>query len=125
MNNRENGYGFAKLVGDYLIRLGHAVEPEYSIGIGLNSHYKKAHAFDFGNDNLLVECKYYSWTSGGNNPSAKIATLNEAMMYFHSAPANYSKMLFLAKTIKKGVRRSETLGEHSPRPDVHLSCILF
>jgi hypothetical protein len=64
---------------------------------------------------LLVECKYYSFTDGGNNPSARIATLNEAMVYFYSAPVSYRKMLFIPQTTKKGVRMPETLAEYYAR----------
>ncbi|MEY8198885.1 MAG: hypothetical protein RPS47_06560 [Colwellia sp.] len=77
------------------------------------------HCFDHGNENILVECKSYNWTSGGNNPSAKISTLNEAMVYFHATPNGYTKKLFIAKTAKKGVRRSETLAEYYVRLNGH------
>ena len=33
---------------------------------------KKPHRFDLGSDDppILVECKSFTWTSGGNSPSA-------------------------------------------------------
>jgi hypothetical protein len=64
---------------------------------------------------MLVECKYYDWTEGGNNPSAKISTLNEAMVYFHSAPNTYRKVVFISKTERKGTRRPETFAEYYVR----------
>lgn len=106
-------------VGMFLAGRGHDVTPEYELPVGLNRSRQKVHRFDFGNDSLIVECKHYEWTAGGNNPSAKIATLNEAMMYFHSAPGSYRKMVFVAKTDKKGVRNPETFAEYYIRLHGH------
>jgi hypothetical protein len=119
MSNRERGDRFAKHVGQYLELQGFAVEPEFSVPVGLNSRNKKDHRFDFGNAGLLVECKFYDWTAGGNNPSAKISTLNEAMMYFHSTPITFRKMLFVSATEKKGVRTPETFAEYYVRLHKH------
>lgn len=119
MSNWERGNQFARRVGEYLAREGYSVEPEYAVDVGLNSRRKKAHRFDYGSDSLLVECKYYGWTAGGNNPSAKISTLNEAMMYFHTAPKSYRKMVFISATEKKGVRNPETFAEYYVRLHGH------
>ena len=43
------------------------------VEIGINA--KKEHAFDFGNNSILVECKSQTWTETGNAPSAKIKKL--------------------------------------------------
>ena len=119
MSNRARGAEFARRVGEYLARAGHVVEPEYALAVGLSSHRKKSHRFDYGSEALLVECKHYDWTEGGNNPSAKISTLNEAMMYFYAAPKSYRKMVFVSATARKGVRRSETLAEYYVRLHGH------
>ena len=119
MSNREKGDSFSKKVGEYLRKQGFDLQPEYLVEVGLNSRIKKPHAFDHGNNSLLVECKYYSWTKGGNNPSAKIATLNETMVYFHATPNSFLKKLFISKTDKKGVRRPETLAEYYVRLHRH------
>jgi hypothetical protein len=119
MSNRERGDRFAEQVGKYLSQLGILVKSEYSVSVGLNSQNRKAHRFDFGNNDLLVECKFYDWTEGGNNPSAKVSTLNEAMMYFHSTPTTYRKMLFVPETSKKGVRKPETFAEYYVRLHCH------
>lgn len=119
MSYRERGENFAKRVGEYLASQGHVVSPEYPVEVGLSSLRKKIHRFDFGNETLVVECKYYDWTEGGNNPSAKISTLNEAMMYFHSAPQHYKKMIFVAATNRKGSRNSETFAEYYVRLHSH------
>jgi hypothetical protein len=114
-SNRQRGDAFARRVGEYLSRQGHTVQPEYPVDVGLSSSHKRVHRFDYGNGSLLVECKFYRWTEGGNNPSAKISTLNEAMMFFHTAPAKYRKMVFISKTEKKGMRQPETFAEYYVR----------
>jgi hypothetical protein len=118
-SNRERGDVFARRVGEYLSKRGHVVRPEYPVDVGFNSRHKRAHRFDYGNESLLVECQFYDWTEGGNNPSAKISTLNESMMFFYSAPATYKKMVFISKTEKKGVRQPETFGEYYVRLNKH------
>ncbi len=58
---------------------------------------KKIHCFDLGSHEakIIVECKSHRWTIGGKVPSAKMAVWNEAMYYFHLAPADYRKILFV------------------------------
>ena len=112
MSYRERADLFARRVGECLAMLGYDVRPECPVEVGLSSRHKQSHCFDYGNQEVLVECKCYDWTAGGNNPSAKIATLNEAMMYFHSVSELYEKRIFISKTEKKGKRRSEALGEY-------------
>lgn len=119
MNNKERGEQFAQLVREYLSNGGFLLKPEYVMSVGLSNHRKKNHHFDFGNDQLLVECKNYDWTSSGNNPSAKISTLNEAMFYFFSVSQPCRKMLFLPKTEKKGKRQPETFAEYYVRLHGH------
>lgn len=119
VGNRNKGDAFAKAVGEFLRRQGYDVEPEYAVEVGLNSKRKKWHRFDFGNHQLVVECKHYEWTKGGNNPSAKISTLNEAMMYFHSTPSSFRKMVFVSATAKKGTRNPETFAEYYMRLHGH------
>ena len=114
MNNREKGAAFAKKVRRYLENSGCVLMPEYSVAVRLGTRQHKQHRFDFGNASLLVECKYYDWTSGGNRPSAKISTLNESMLYFVAAPTQFRKMLFVAQTTGIG-ERNETLAEYYVR----------
>lgn len=120
ISNKERGDQFCGRVGEYLALPGLLVEPEYAVDVGLNSRRKAPHKFDYGNRSLLVECKYYKWTAGGNNPSAKISTLNEAMAYFHTAPKHYRKMVFIASTEKKGVRKPGTFAEYYQRLHGHM-----
>jgi hypothetical protein len=119
MNNVERGQELALAVGEFLASQGIGASPEYSVMIGSGSKSTKMHRFDFGSPNALVECKCYGWIEGGNNPSAKISTLNEAMMFFYSVPPTFRKMLFLPKTSKKGARSPETLAEYYVRLHDH------
>jgi hypothetical protein len=121
MSNVARGQDFASAVGKSLDKLGLAVESEYSVEVGIGSKSTKQHRFDFGSSEVLVECKCYGWTQGGNNPSAKVSTLNEAMMYFHSTPGKYRKMLFLPLTEKSGVRNPQTFAEYYVRLHGHFT----
>jgi len=118
-SNKERGDLFAALVGKYLAQQKYVLSSEYAVNVGLNSKSKKMHRFDHGNGEMLVECKFFDRTESGNAPSAKISTLNEAMMYFHSAPSSYRKLLFLPKTEKSGIRISETFAEYYVRLHMH------
>ena len=79
---------------------------------------KKSHKFDLGSKEppILVECKSYTWTSGGNSPSAKIRGLNEVMLLFSLAPKRYRKILFVLKHLRKDV----SLAAHYVKTQGHL-----
>jgi hypothetical protein len=79
---------------------------------------KKSHKFDLGSKKppILVECKSYTWTSGGNSPSAKIRGLNEVMLLFSLAPKRYRKILFVLKHLRKDV----SLAAHYIKTQGHL-----
>jgi hypothetical protein len=81
---------------------------------------KKMHRFDLGSLDpaVLVECKSHNWTATGNMPSAKVTVWNEAMYYFHLAPAKFRKILFVVES--RHDRQSETLGEFYVRTRTHL-----
>ena len=89
-----------------------------SIKIGING--KKPHNFDLGDHSskILVECKAHKWTEGGNVPSAKMTTWNQAMFFFHVAPADFRKILFVVRDFSR--KRNETLGQYYIRTNPHL-----
>jgi hypothetical protein len=120
MNHTERGSTFRDEIARWFAGQGIQLQPEYSLPIGLRDNHKKHHRFDLGNSSLLVECKKYDWTEGNNNPSAKISTINEAMLHFLAAPGSYSKRLFLSKTSKKGVCNPMTLTEYYLQHNGHL-----
>ncbi len=119
MSNREKGDAFTQKVHEYLKASGAELQREYRVDVGLSSRPKKKHAFDLGNAKQLIECKYFDWTEGDNNPSGKIATLNEAMLCFASAPAGFQKQIFVKRTGEKGKRLPETLAEYYVRLHGH------
>jgi hypothetical protein len=87
------------------------------LGVGL---YKKAHRFDLGCEDppILVECKSHNFTETGNMPSAKLTVWNEAMYFFHLAPAKYRKILFVLDA--RHPRQRETLASCYARNYGHL-----
>ena len=116
----QKGVSFAQGVGVHLKSIGYDIEPEYEVNVSVNGVYQKNHKFDLGNESLLVECKSYSWTAGGNIPSAKLTTVNEAMLYFLGTPNRYRKMLFMSATGTRRVGKPETLAEYYVRTRMHI-----
>ncbi len=95
---------------------GISLERGFVAPVGLK--VKKSHKFDLGSKTppILVECKSYTWTSGGNSPSGKIRGLNEVMLLFSVAPEHYRKILFLLKHLRKNV----SLATHYIQTQGHL-----
>lgn len=81
----------------------------------------KKHKFDFVSydNSIVVECKCYSFTKSGNNPSAKISSLNEAIFYLNFLPEATQKYLAIKKSrgsrAKKLSKQQETLAEYYVR----------
>lgn len=95
------------------------LEQNLRVPVGINSA-SKLHAFDLGceEQKILVECKSHRWTAGGNVPSAKMTTWNEAMYYFHAAPPDYRKLMVVLRDYSE--KRNETLLEYYLRTHGHL-----
>ena len=93
--------------------------PGLSVRVGIHNA-KKHHKFDLGSETppILVECKSHTWTKTGNTPSAKITVWNVAMYYFHAAPAQYRKILFVLK--HSHVKKQLTLAAYYLRTYAHL-----
>lgn len=119
-NHHQKGAAFARRVREYLQSEGLDLQPEHRVAIGVNQTQKKFHKFDWGSNSLLVECKAYDWTKAGHVPSAKLTTVNEAMLHFLGAPKTYRKMLFMLATEKRPKRISETLADYYVRMNGHL-----
>lgn len=117
-SNTQVGRDFEDRARVFFAGLGVHLSSGVSIEIGVNG--KKAHAFDLGDTHqkVLVECKAHTWTEGGNVPSAKITTWNQAMYYFHAAPTGYRKIFFVLRHFDE--RRDETLGQYYIRTNPHL-----
>ena len=92
-SNTQAGKDFENKILFFLENNGITVEPQTKVEIGINA--KKEHAFDFGNNSILVECKSQTWTETGNAPSAKIKNWSDAMFSFYLAPKKYKKLFFV------------------------------
>lgn len=66
------------------------------------------HRFDVvSEDEGIIECKCYTWTEGGNVPSAKLATLDEAVLYMKSVCHPAKKIIVMEATDNNGVSLAE------------------
>ena len=59
----------------------------------------KEHKFDLvsADQNFVGECKNYSWTTGGNVPSAKMGFINEAVFYLSFLPPETTRFVAMRK----------------------------
>ena len=80
----------------------------------------KEHSFDCvaSDSSIIIECKCYTWTDGNNVPSAKISTLNEAVLYLSNVTASALKIIAMKKDFSES--RNETLAQYYLRINGHL-----
>jgi len=90
---------------------------EYPIPIGTPP---KVHRFDLVSSDLnyIGESKNYSWTEGGNVPSAKMGFINEAVFYLQHLPKDKKRFVVVRKDIN--TKRNESLAEYYFRTNEHL-----
>ena len=88
-----------------------------SISIG---NPPKPHSFDAVSEDrkIIAECKSYTWTKTGNVPSAKLATLNETILYLSKAPNDSEKIIVLKRDLHE--TKKESLAEYFVRLHYHL-----
>ena len=55
----------------------------------------RPHKFDIvsKDSKIIIECKCYTWTTGGNVPSAKLSILDEAVLYLRCTPISTKKII--------------------------------
>jgi hypothetical protein len=118
-DNPKKGALFEEAVELFLASQGIRVRRNFPVPIGVGDT-KRPRKFDLGSDapKVVVECKSHSWTEGGNAPSAKMATWNEAMYYFSLLPDEYRKMMFVL--LSRFDPESETLLTYYIRRFSHL-----
>jgi hypothetical protein len=95
--NPKKGRDFQELAAELLASyFNERLELNKEIKIGKPP---KGHKFDLvsKNEKIVVECKRYTWTKGDNPPSAKFATLNEAIFYQTFLEDNIKKFIVIAK----------------------------
>jgi hypothetical protein len=116
ISNSHVGREFEQAARAFFATTGVPLKPDFSVPVG---HLKKRmHKFDLGSEEppILVECKSYTWTSGGNSPSAKIRSMNEVMLLFSVTPIHYRKILFVLRHL----RRETSLAAHFIATQGHL-----
>jgi hypothetical protein len=116
ISNTHVGREFEEAAHRFFEQKGIPLQPGFSVPIG--HRVKKPHKFDLGSERppILVECKSFTWTEGGNVPSAKIRGMNEAMLHFSVAPPRYRKILFILRDMHKG----RSLGSYYVKTQGHL-----
>ncbi|OSL75042.1 hypothetical protein EAXG_01575 [Escherichia coli TA054] len=119
LSNAHVGHDFELKAQSFFEEKGILLHRNHEVMVGVGS-IKKSHRFDLGcsDRKILVECKSHRWTTGNNVPSAKLTVWNEAMFYFHSAPTDYRKIMFILKDIRK--MSGETLANYYIRTFSHL-----
>jgi hypothetical protein len=102
-SNAQVGRDFELVAQRFFLQQGLHLVRNYSVEVGVGS-VKKLHAFDLGcsEQKVIVECKSHRWTAGHHVPSAKTTVWNEAMYYFHVAPGDYRKIMFVLKSLRRG-----------------------
>jgi hypothetical protein len=102
LSNAHAGNDFESIALDFFAKQNVRLQRNFAVMLGVSST-KKSHRFDLGTAEpaTLVECKSHTWTSGNNIPSAKLTVWNEAMYYFHLAPAHFRKIFFVLKHLRR------------------------
>ena len=79
----------------------------------------RPHFFDLATPerDVVAECKAFTFTAAGNNPSAKISTLREAAAYLSSIPGSIVRLLIVKENAHP--KRGETLGQYFVRLNAH------
>src|SRR5262249_39599424 len=104
VSNAHEGRCFEQAALNFFATQGVKLTPSFTAPVGV-ADLKKVRKFDLGSETppVLVECKSHTWTQGGNIPSAKITVWNESMFYFHLAPKEYRKILFVLKSSRRDI----------------------
>jgi hypothetical protein len=117
-SNTQVGHDFEEKAKVFFSKQGLELKRNIAVDIGING--KKTHVFDLGEPTkkIIVECKSHKWTEGGNVPSAKMTTWNQAMYFFHAAPSIYRKIFFVLRDFSE--KKNETLADYYIRTNPHL-----
>ena len=91
--------------------------PEKPVAIGKPP---KEHRFDLVSEDgkIIIECKCYTWTKAGFVPSAKLATLDEAVLYMRNVPYDARKIIIMHRAVHE--KRNITLAEYFVDKKSHL-----
>ncbi len=116
--NTGKGKSFQTIAAEVLgqhFRVGFQTEHPILIG-----NPPKNHKFDLVSENgkYIGECKNYSWTEGGNVPSAKMGFINEAVFYLQHISSDKFRFVILRRDVDK--KHNETLADYYYRTNKHL-----
>jgi hypothetical protein len=119
-NSKNTGKGksfqtIAEEVLGHYFQVGFQIEHPIPIG-----NPPKNHKFDLVSENgkYIGECKNYSWTEGGNVPSAKIGFINEDVFYLQHIPSDKYRFVVLRRDVD--YKHTETLADYYYRTNRHL-----
>lgn len=117
LSNTQRGKAFQILCGGALKR---ALNRDFDLEVPIEVGGGKLHSFDLATKarDIVAECKAFKFTANGNNPSAKITTLREAVMYLRSIQGSLSRVLIVKHDPHP--KRGETLGQYFVRLNSHL-----
>ena len=118
VSNAHVGSDFERVALEFFAKQHIILSRDFAVDVGLSR--KKKHCFDLGASvpKVIVECKSHRWTAGANIPSAKMTVWNEAMYYFHLAPAEFRKILFVLHD--RRAKEGESLLSYYKRTYFHL-----
>ena len=118
VSNSHVGAAFEQVAMKYFAKQQITLSRNFAVEVGLSK--KKKHRFDLGasGPKIIIECKSHRWTAGANVPSAKMTVWNEAMYYFHLAPKEFRKVLFVLHDRKS--KEGESLLSYYKRTYFHL-----
>jgi hypothetical protein len=117
-DNPRRGREFQGLAASVLSDFwGVSFELEVAFPIG---NPPKEHRFDLASSDrrFVGEAKCYSWTATGNMPAAKMAVLNEAVLYLSYLPTETMKFIVMPRDIRP--RGGEALADYYHRTYRHL-----
>ena len=118
VSNTARGHLFSVLVRRALeAHFGEPFDEEVPIPLGSPP---RPHRFDLVSRSrtYVCECKAYTWTSGGNTPSAKLSHLKEAGQYLGLLGDGVHSLLILKRDVHP--TRGESLAEYFVRLHGHL-----
>jgi hypothetical protein len=90
---------------------------EFPIAIG---YPPKEHKFDLVSEEMryVGESKNYSWTEGGNVPSAKMGFINEAVFYLQHVSSDKKRFVVMRREVDD--KHKESLADYYYRANKHL-----
>jgi hypothetical protein len=118
VSNAHVGADFERVALEFFATQQIMLSRNFAVDVGISQ--KKKHCFDLGasNPKIIVECKSHRWTAGANVPSAKMTVWNEAMYYFHLAPREFRKILFVLHDRRN--KEGESLMSYYKRTYFHM-----